>query len=261
MRVREKGSRQSGSTLVTSFCYCFQCGSRASVYGCMCVCVWAWRLVLRPPRQLSKINANVNAEKRQKHKLTHRHTHKHSPHTRTHAHPYTHTHTRTHALIKSAFGHMLKMSKSRQHVLCKACCHTPYLHYLPPPTSPPMPLLVFRYFFISSQRTHTPSWAFSPKKGQEGRKTFKPLRLVLLFFSSTARQLPTILAKAFIDFYGQRLWHDNGLTKDLGWPSLLPCLPLPLMALKSYQTLQKVTSQRSLVGFVQYFAHFSLIYS
>lgn len=53
---------------------------------------------------------------------------------RTHVHTHTHTrtHTRTHALIKSAFGHMLKMSKSRQHVLCKACCHSHYLHYLPP---------------------------------------------------------------------------------------------------------------------------------
>lgn len=126
--------RQSGSTLVTSFCYCFQCGSRASLHGCVCVCeLDVWSCARLGSCQKSTQTSTLRSDKN------------------------------THTLIKSAFGHMLKMSKSRQHVVCKACCHTPYLHNLPP-TSPPMPLLVFRYFFISSQRTH-PQLRVFPQKG------------------------------------------------------------------------------------------------
>lgn len=139
-------------------------------------------MVLRPPRQLSKINANVNAEKRQKHKLTHRHINMHSPHTRTHAHPYTHTHTRTHALIKSAFGHMLKMSKSRQHVLCKACCHTPYLHYLPP-IRLHLCLCLYLDIFFKVHNAHTPpAERFPPKRAKKVAKPLKPFDSCCCFF-------------------------------------------------------------------------------
>lgn len=176
--------RQSGSTLVTSFCYCFQCGSRASLHGCVCVCeLDVWSCARLGSCQKSTQTSTLRSDKN------------------TSSHTDIHTHTHTHAYKVSLWTHVENVKKQA------TCCVQGLLPHPLPPQPPPYVstyasacIQIFFYKFT----THTPpAESFPPKRAKKVAKPLKPFDSCFLFL--TARQLPTILAKAFIDFYGRRL--------------------------------------------------------
>lgn len=86
--------RQSGSTLVTSFCYCFQCGSRASLHGCVCVCeLDVWSCARLGSCQKSTQTSTLRSDKN------------------TSSHTDIHTHTHTHAYKVSLWTHVENVKK------------------------------------------------------------------------------------------------------------------------------------------------------
>lgn len=97
--------KQSALTLVTSFCYCFslcQC-------VCVCVCFCLPAPVCEGSCQKSTQTSTLKSSKQKA----------------------THTNKNGEACWRRGVGHMLKMSKSRQRVVWKAC---------PPATPPGHPL-------------------------------------------------------------------------------------------------------------------------
>lgn len=153
--------------------------------------------------------------------------------TSSHTDILTHTRTLTHTPLDTCW----KCQKVGN-MLCARPAATPPTPTTSPPTSPPMPLLVFWYFFISSQRT-PPAERIPPKRAKKVAKPLKPFDWWFFFLD----------CQAAANYFGQGvhwfLW-PTPLTWQRTYKGLrltiFAAFPSPFIALKSCQTLHKVTS-------------------